>query len=118
MLLNKLYRKKLNKILLGLCSGLSESLGINIWILRLVFIGITMIGGFGILIYILFSMSLSDKYASPFSRKYLGVCSYFSQKYHLDLSIIRLSTTLLIFTTGILPGLLVYLFLYLIIRLL
>ena len=48
---NKLYRSNTNKMLGGVCSGLSKYLNIDLTIIRLFFVILTMLGGFGPLIY-------------------------------------------------------------------
>ena len=48
---NKLYRSQTNKMLGGVCGGLAKYLNIDVTIVRLFFIILTFLGGFGPLIY-------------------------------------------------------------------
>ena len=48
---NKLYRSQTEKMLGGVCGGLSKYLNIDVTIVRLFFIVLTFLGGFGPLIY-------------------------------------------------------------------
>lgn len=49
----RLYRVKKNRILGGVCTGMSQYFEIDVVAMRLIFIGLTLLGGFGILAYIL-----------------------------------------------------------------
>jgi phage shock protein C len=48
---NKLYRSETNKMLGGVCAGLSKYFDIDLTIVRLFFVVLTVLGGFGPLIY-------------------------------------------------------------------
>jgi len=48
---NKLYRSQTDKMLGGVCGGLAKYLNIDVTIVRLFFIILTFLGGFGPLIY-------------------------------------------------------------------
>ena len=47
----QLYRDAENAKIAGVCSGLSYYLGIDMWIIRLIYIGLVIFWGFGILLY-------------------------------------------------------------------
>jgi signal transduction histidine kinase len=47
----RLYRSRRGRLAGGICRGLSLHLGVNVWLLRLVFVLFTWIGGFGALAY-------------------------------------------------------------------
>jgi phage shock protein PspC (stress-responsive transcriptional regulator) len=49
---NRLYRSSTDKMLGGVCAGLGKYLRIDITIIRLFFVVLTMVGGFGPLFYI------------------------------------------------------------------
>lgn len=51
--MKKLYRSQKNKILAGVCSGLGEYFEIDPVIIRLLWIVLTFLGGFGVVLYIL-----------------------------------------------------------------
>jgi phage shock protein PspC (stress-responsive transcriptional regulator) len=50
---HRLYRSQTNKIIAGVCGGFGEFLDIDVTIVRLVWILLTLLGGSGIIIYIL-----------------------------------------------------------------
>jgi len=49
----RLYRSQTNKVIAGVCGGLGEYLNIDITVVRLVWILLTLLGGSGIIVYIL-----------------------------------------------------------------
>lgn len=102
------------KKMFGVCSGLSKSFRIDVIYIRLFFSLLTMIGGLGIIIYLMFFLSL-DRENKPNRKKVLGVVHYFSIKYNKDLSILRVLSFYLFIITGILPGIIIYLLLSLLI---
>lgn len=50
---HRLYRSQTNKMLAGVCGGLAEYLNVDVTIVRLVWILLTLVGGSGIILYIL-----------------------------------------------------------------
>jgi phage shock protein PspC (stress-responsive transcriptional regulator) len=50
---NRLYRSRTNKVVAGVCGGLGEYLNIDATIVRLICIFLTLLGGSGIIVYIL-----------------------------------------------------------------
>lgn len=105
----KLFRKKEKGLALGLCSGLSESLSVNVWMMRIGFVALTLFGGIGVIAYLITSFSLSLKNSPKNeSKRYLGLCLLMSRKWNMDLSILRFVMTYLIIMAGILPGLAIY----------
>ena len=52
----RLYRVKKNRILGGVCTGMSQYFEIDVVAMRLIFLGLTLLGGFGILAYIILWM--------------------------------------------------------------
>ena len=52
----RLYRVKKNRIVGGVCTGMAQYFEIDVVAMRLIFIGLTLLGGFGILAYILLWM--------------------------------------------------------------
>lgn len=113
----RFFRKKEGKLLTGLCSGLSESLSINVWIIRIVFIALTGVGGLGAVAYISLSIALSYK-DSPkhFQKRFLGFCDNLSRRWNLDISIIRLLMSIFIVASVVIPGLICYGFMTLLLK--
>lgn len=50
---NRLYRSTTDKMLGGVCGGLSKYLQIDVTIIRLFFVVLTMVGGFGPVLYLI-----------------------------------------------------------------
>jgi phage shock protein C len=50
---NKLYRSQTDKMLGGVCGGLSKYLRVDLTIVRLFFVVLTLLGGFGPLVYLI-----------------------------------------------------------------
>lgn len=49
----KLYRKPNDQMIVGVCSGLADYLGLDTTVVRLIFVLLFFLGGNGILIYII-----------------------------------------------------------------
>ena len=49
----RLYRSNTNKMMAGVCGGLGEFLGIDPTLIRLVFVLMGLLGGHGILVYLI-----------------------------------------------------------------
>ena len=52
----RLYRVKKNRMIGGVCTGMAQYFDIDVVAMRLIFIGATLLGGFGILAYIILWM--------------------------------------------------------------
>lgn len=50
----KLYRSESNKMLAGVCGGLAEYFDMDITLMRLLWVGLSLVGGPGVLLYIIF----------------------------------------------------------------
>lgn len=50
---NRLYRSTTDVMLGGVCAGLAEMLGVDTSIMRLVFVLLALLGGHGLLIYLI-----------------------------------------------------------------
>lgn len=107
--MTKFYRVKFMSVFFGLCSGLEDSFGVNRWLLRLLFLALTMFGGFGIVIYLLVVIALSKKNSPKIHQKRVfGLCLSLSQRYGWDISVLRMIALFGLIVSGILPGLIVY----------
>lgn len=49
----KLFRSTKNKLIAGVCGGIGEYLGIDPTIIRILWIALTLLYGFGILLYLI-----------------------------------------------------------------
>lgn len=62
----KLYRSISQKVLAGVCGGLAEYFNIDVTIIRLAFVILTIMGGSGLIIYIIMSLVVPlDPSATP-----------------------------------------------------
>ena len=52
----RLYRVKKNRMIGGVCTGMAQYFDIDVVVMRLIFIGLSILGGIGILAYILLWM--------------------------------------------------------------
>ncbi|MCT4787327.1 PspC domain-containing protein [Exiguobacterium aestuarii] len=52
----KLYKDENNKMIAGVCSGLGNYLGVDVTIMRVLFVAMALLGGPGLLIYIVLAI--------------------------------------------------------------
>lgn len=52
----KLYKDPNNKVIAGVCSGLGNYLGVDVTIMRVLFVAMALLGGPGLLIYIVLAI--------------------------------------------------------------
>ncbi len=87
----------------GVCKGIGLALGIEIWIVRLIWLTATLWFGTGILLYLILAISLprADRLDHALDRKILGVCGTLSKRYRLEVGIVRTGFIFfLLFTFG------------------
>jgi len=128
--MKKLHLSKSNRKILGVCGGISESIGIDADIIRLIFLFSILLGGMGILIYLalylIFPTGIKqgdiidaeveedDPEAAHRIRRsrsnmmIAGVCGGLANYLEWDVSLIRILFILISFAGGI--GILFYLF--------
>lgn len=97
----------------GVCDGLSKTLGLEPWILRVIFFLAFYLFGSGLAIYLILAISLprQDKLNKALDRKILGVCVRIAKVSQIEIGIVRTAFVALGFgTLGI--AFLVYLALY------
>lgn len=75
----------------GVCQGLGERFGIEVWILRALWIVSFFWFGTGLLVYLLMAVCLprEDKIAQALDRRILGVCSMIATRYHFEIGLVR-----------------------------
>ena len=56
----KLYKSQKNRMICGVCSGMSDYLNIDVSILRLAFVGLAIFGGTGLVLYIAAALILPE----------------------------------------------------------
>lgn len=101
--LKKAYRwtRASDGALAGVCKGLGESLGIETWIIRVIWLIAVLWFGTGILLYLILALSLPrvDKLDHALDRKVLGVCARIAARYDVEVGLVRLAALLLVLTT-------------------
>ena len=130
----RLYRSATGRKLGGVCSGLAHYFEADVSIVRVVSAALIFFSGIvpGIFAYLLawFIIPLEPEsgIAAPpvlarhlrrsvTDRKIGGVCGGMAQYFEVDASIVRVVTALLMFCSGIIPGLIAYLVLWMVVPL-
>jgi len=131
--MKKVYLSEKGKVFLGVCAGLSEYFGIDVSIVRLIFVISIFFGGTGILIYlILFAIlpkkdeteiieveseyidgeKAETKIVRPWKNRMIaGVCAGLANYLKIDVSFVRLIFVLMSLGGGI--GIILYLIFWL-----
>ena len=120
--MKKLHISHQNKMLTGVCGGLSESFGINAMIIRGIFLITLFFGGTGIIAYLILFAVLPKSRQEPDiidiepepeeemknkiyrkwdDRMIAGVCSGIAQYLNWDVSFIRIAFVIMSFTGGV-----------------
>lgn len=81
----------------GVCSGLSQQLGVNPWIMRAGWLLTVLFYGTGILFYLIlvFALPREDRLPEARQKRFLGVCARISRKTGIDIGLVRALTVLL-----------------------
>lgn len=87
--------------LAGVCKGLGDALGIETWILRVIWIVSVLWFGTGILFYLILAICLPrvDKLDHALDRKLLGVCARIAKRYRIEVGLVRTGFVLLALIT-------------------
>jgi len=59
--MKKLYRSRKNKILFGVCSGLAKYFGVDPTLVRILFIALAILKGYGIILYLLLAILMPEE---------------------------------------------------------
>lgn len=126
--MKNLHLSKKDKIITGVCAGISESFGINANLIRLVFLISLLFGFSGFFIYLVLTIILpkgitkeeiidvkddEEEEKTKINRSWenrmlAGVCGGFSKYFGWDVSLIRLAFVLMTMAGGV--GIILYLF--------
>lgn len=90
--------------LAGVCKGLGRALGIETWVLRVIWLIAVLWFGSGVLVYFVLAICLPriDKLDQALDRKILGVCARISKRYRLEVGLVRAGFVFLaLFTFGL-----------------
>jgi diaminohydroxyphosphoribosylaminopyrimidine deaminase/5-amino-6-(5-phosphoribosylamino)uracil reductase len=76
----------------GVCQGLGDRFGIEVWILRALWILSFFWFGTGLLVYLLMAICLprEDKLVEAMGRRALGVCTMIASRYEVEVGLVRL----------------------------
>lgn len=93
--------------LAGVCKGLGQALGIETWILRVIWLVAILWFGTGVLLYLILAICLPrvDRLDHALDGKLLGVCARIARRSQLEVGVVRTGAVLLLlvtFGTGIL----------------
>lgn len=85
----------------GVCKGLAETLGIEVWILRVIWLIAMLWFGTGILLYLILAICLprTDKLDHALDSRVLGVCARIAKRFDLEVGLVRVAAVLLALTT-------------------
>lgn len=75
----------------GVCKGLGTALGIETWMLRVIWIIAVLWFGSGILFYLILAACLprADKLDQALDSKILGVCARIARRYRIEVGVVR-----------------------------
>ena len=119
--MKKLHSSENDRIIGGVCGGISETYDVDVSLVRLLFVVISIFYGTGIIIYITLMLILpkgddTDKpheikektpskatiYRLREGKMVAGICSGFADKQNTDVSLVRLAVVLVtVFSSGI-----------------
>ena len=87
--------------LAGVCKGLGQALGIETWMLRVIWIISVLWFGTGFLFYLILAVSLPrvDQLDQALNGKLLGVCGRLASRYRIEVGLIRTGFVLLALIT-------------------
>lgn len=87
--------------LAGVCKGLGTALGIETWILRVIWLISALWFGTGFLFYLILAICLPrvDKLDQALDRKILGVCARIARRYRIEVGLVRTGFVLLALIT-------------------
>lgn len=87
----------------GVCAGLGQALGIETWMLRVIWLVAVLWFGSGLLLYLILAICLPrvDKLDHALDGKLLGVCARIAKRYRIEVGLVRTAFVLLaMFTFG------------------
>ena len=99
----------------GVCEGLAKALGVQPWIVRVIWLGGILFLGLSVFVYVglMFSLPRDNQVAEAYQPKSLGVCNDLSQRFQTEVGLTRfLALVLAVSSLGV--TVIVYLVLYLV----
>lgn len=100
-------------MILGVCKGLAETFGTEVWLLRIIWLIALLWFGTGLVLYLILAYTLprADKLDQAYHGKLLGVCARIAIRYEIEVGLVRFLTVLFALSTFGL-ALLVYILCY------
>ncbi len=89
-------------VIAGVCQGLGEHLGIEPWILRVVWVLSLLLFGAGLWLYLIFTLCLprDDRWEAAQGKMIMGVCSRIAKRGDVEVGIARLGAVILLLFSG------------------
>lgn len=96
--LRRKWRRSREGIVGGVCAGLGRTLGIEPWALRAIWLGLVLLAGTGLLLYVLcwFALPHEDSEEEADRPVLLGVCRRIARQADVDVGFVRLTAAVLI----------------------
>lgn len=81
-----------DSILTGVSSGMAEALGVDVWLIRFLWLAAVFFFGTGVLAYVLLSVCLprADQLQQAYQPRCLGVCLRLANKLNMEVGLLRL----------------------------
>ncbi len=85
------WKRSEEGVIAGVCSGLADTLDLEVGILRVLLLVAVLFGGFGLFVYLglAFSLPRADRLDQALDSKILGVCSKLAQRLEIEVGIVR-----------------------------
>lgn len=100
----RVWTRSSTGILAGVCKGLAQRFELDVLIVRFSWLVAVLCFGTGALAYVILALSLprEDRLHKAYEPRLLGVCAYFSQRFDLEVGLVRAGAlTALLITGGI-----------------
>lgn len=88
-------------VLSGVCKGIADAIGVETWIIRVIWLVSILWFGTGGLLYLILAVCLPrvDKLDQALDRKLLGVCARIASRYRLEVGLVRVAFVLFLLVT-------------------
>ena len=97
-------------VLFGVCRGLADGLGLDVVLLRIIWLVALLWFGTGFLFYVILALTLprADQLDQANDSKLLGVCARISLRYGVEVGLVRAGFVLFTLLSAVVGGLLIY----------
>lgn len=75
----------------GVCQGIAGALQMDVWLVRALMIAVTLVGGTGLVIYLilLFALPREDRLNRAYERRLMGVCANLARRSGMEVGLVR-----------------------------